>query len=67
MKAQNVSLIRELREILTRSNEIIALDITGVGISKSQIQIEVLEAKRRILSGEYLSQEAMEKDVENWS
>ncbi len=66
MKSDNVSLLREVKTILKGSNEIVAVDEGGKALTKSQMQIDLLKAKQRILSGEYISQEDFEKEAENW-
>lgn len=66
MKVTDVNLVREIKSILQGSNQVVGYRPDGTPITKTRLQSDILEAKRQIESGEYTTQEDLEKESETW-
>jgi hypothetical protein len=66
MKVQDIKLITQLKTILRNRDKVVATGIDGETISESQMRTDILEAKERINSGQFTSQDDVEQEVQNW-
>ena len=66
MKVQDIKLITQLKTILRNRDKVVATGIDGETISESQMRTDILEAKERIMSGQFTSQDDLEQEVQNW-
>lgn len=65
-KVKDVNLIRAMKKMLQKRDEIVGYKSDGSSIAQSEMQSDILDAKNRILSGEFTTQEDMEKESESW-
>jgi len=67
VKIDDIKLIEKIKALLTnKSNPILGYEINGELITRSQLVKQIEEAEVRIDGGEYISQENLEKQSENW-
>ena len=66
MKVQDIKMITQLKTILHNRDQVIAYEADGQPITESQMRSDILEAKERIKSGQYTTQEDLEREAENW-
>lgn len=66
-KIQDIRLIVQIRELLMRKNDpVVGYEITGAPITRKQLIKRIEEAEQRIDNGEYVTQEDLERESENW-
>lgn len=67
MKIDDMSLIEEIKNLVeNKANPIMGFDIEGKAIPKAQLINQIEAAEERIDSGEFISQENLEKESESW-
>lgn len=66
MKVQDIKMITQLKTILHNRDQVVAYETDGQPITESQMRSDILEAKERIKSGQYTTQEDLEREAENW-
>lgn len=65
-KVKDVNLIRVMKRMLQKKDEITGYQADGSPITQAQMQSDILGAKDRILSGDFTTQEDLEKESESW-
>ncbi len=66
-KIQDIRLIVKIKELLMRKNDpVVGYEITGAPITRKQLIKRIEEAEQRIDNGEYVTQEDLERESENW-
>ena len=66
MKVQDVTIVSEIKTMLLNRNKVVGYEADGQAITASQMKSDILSAKKRIESGQYTTQEDLEREVENW-
>ena len=56
----------KLRELISSKGEIVGSRPGGEAITKKELVIRAKKAEEDIAAGRYISQEDLEKEVENW-
>ncbi|HNS30897.1 MAG: hypothetical protein UZ12_BCD005002471 [Bacteroidetes bacterium OLB12] len=66
-RIQDIHIIEQIKGLLKqKSNPVVGYEITGAPITRTQLIKQIEEAERRIDNGEYVTQEDLEKESENW-
>ena len=66
-RIQDIHIIEQIKELLRKKNNpVVGYEITGAPITRKQLIKRIEEAEKRIDNGEYVTQEDMEKESENW-
>ena len=64
---QDIRIIEQIKELLRRKNDpVVGFGIEGDPITRKQLVKRIEEAEKRIDSGEYTTQEDLEKESEGW-
>jgi len=66
-RIQDIRIIEQIKQLLKKKNNpIVGYEIDGAPITRKQLIKKIDEAENRIDNGEYISQEDLEKESENW-
>ena len=65
MNISNASLLKKINSILDEEM-IVGFTAEGTPLTKKQYDDRLLLAEKQIESGNYISQEDLEKEIENW-
>ncbi len=66
-RIQDSSIIEQVRNLLKeKNNPVMGYNLQGFPLTRKQLVKQIEEAEKRIDSGEYISQEDLEKDSESW-
>lgn len=66
-RIQDIQIIEQIKGLLKqKNNPVVGYEITGAPITRKQLIKRIEEAERRIDNGEYVTQEDLEKESENW-
>lgn len=64
---EDVDIIEQVKELLNqKSNPVVGYGINGAPITRKQLIKRISEAEERIDKGEYITQEELEKESQNW-
>lgn len=66
MKVQDITLITQVKNMLRNSDKVLAYKSNGQPITEPQMRAEIIEAKERINSGQFTTQDDLDREVENW-
>jgi hypothetical protein len=67
LKVQDKRIIAEVRELLVqRHDPIVGYELDGSPITRSVLLQQLEEAEQRVANGEFITQEDLEKEAENW-
>ncbi len=66
IKVQDIQIITQLKTMLRNREQVVAYETNGQPITEAQMRSDILDAKERINSGKYTTQENLEKEVDNW-
>lgn len=66
-RIQDIRIIEQIKELLKqKNNPVVGYEISGDPITRRQLVKRIEEAEKRIDNGEYITQEDLEKESENW-
>jgi hypothetical protein len=66
-RIQDIQIIEQIKQLLKqKNNPVVGFEINGEPITRKQLIVRIEEAEKRIDNGEYISQEDLEKESENW-
>lgn len=65
-RIQDISIIEQIKQLLKKNNPVMGYDIKGAPITGKQLIQRIEKAEQRIDKGEYITQEDIEKESENW-
>lgn len=66
-RIQDIRIIEQIKELLKKKNNpVVGYEISGDPITRRQLIKRIEEAEKRIDNGEYIPQEDLEKESENW-
>ncbi len=66
-RIQDIRIIEQIKQLLKqKNNPIVGYEITGEPITRKQLIMLIEKAEKRIDNGEYITQEDLEKESENW-
>jgi len=66
-KTQDIKIIEQIKSLfLKKTDALVGYDIHGRSITRQQLIERIEEADRRIDKGEYITQQDLEKEAENW-
>jgi hypothetical protein len=66
-RVQDIHIIEQIKELLKqKNNPIVGFEIDGNPITRKQLIKRIEEAETRIDNGEYITQQDLEKESENW-
>jgi hypothetical protein len=66
-RLQDIHIIEQIKQLLKqKNNPIVGYEINGEAITRKQLIKRIEEAETRIDNGEYVTQEDLEKESENW-
>lgn len=67
-RVQDVQIIKQIKQLLLqqKKNPTTGYDISGNPITRKQLIARIEKADNRIDNGEYITQEDLEKESENW-
>ena len=64
---EDIDIIEQVRELLNqKGNQVVGYGINGTPITRKQLIRRIEEAEERIDNGEYITQEDLEKESQNW-
>jgi hypothetical protein len=65
-RIQDIHIIEQIKQLLKRQNPVVGYGINGNAITRKQLIKRIEDAEQRIDNGEYITQEDLEKESENW-
>lgn len=66
-RLQDINIIEQIRQLLKqKNNPVVGYEINGDPITRKELIKRIEEAEERIDGGEYITQEDLEKESENW-
>ncbi len=66
-RIQDIHIIEQIKQLLKqKNNPVVGYEINGDPITRKQLIKRIEEAEKRIDNGEYVTQEDLEKESENW-
>lgn len=66
-RIQDIHIIEQIKQLLKqKNNPVVGYEINGDSITRKQLIKRIEEAEKRIDNGEYVTQEDLEKESENW-
>jgi hypothetical protein len=64
---EDIDIIQQVKELLNQKGiQIVGYRMDGAPVTKKQLIKQIEEADARIDSGEYITQEEVEKESQNW-
>jgi uncharacterized protein (UPF0297 family) len=64
---EDIDIIQQVKELLNqKGNQVVGYRMDGAPVTKKQLIKRIEEADARIDSGEYITQEELEKESQNW-
>ncbi|MFM9839338.1 MAG: hypothetical protein ACKVOQ_13805 [Cyclobacteriaceae bacterium] len=64
---EDIDIIKQVKELLNqKGNQVVGYRMDGSPVTKKQLIKRIEEADARIDSGEYITQEELEKESQNW-
>ncbi|PCE64848.1 hypothetical protein [Sediminicola luteus] len=64
LQTQKMSVLQQIKEVFEK--DIVAYTVDGRPLTKSAYKKELLESEAQIARGEFITQEDLEKESENW-
>jgi hypothetical protein len=66
-RIQDIHIIEQIKQLLKqKNNPVVGYEINGNPITRKQLIKRIEEAEKRIDSGEFITQEDLEKESESW-
>jgi hypothetical protein len=66
-RIQDIHIIEQIKQLLKqKNNPVVGYEINGNPITRKQLIKRIEEAEKRIDNGEFVTQEDLEKESENW-
>jgi hypothetical protein len=66
-RIQDIHIIEQIKQLLKQQNNpVVGYEINGDPITRKQLIKRIEESEKRIDNGEYVTQEDLEKESENW-
>ncbi len=66
-RIQDIHIIEQIKQLLKqKNNPVVGYEINGDPITRKQLVKRIEEAEKRMDNGEYVTQEDLEKESENW-
>ncbi|HYF67528.1 MAG TPA: hypothetical protein VD884_05295 [Ohtaekwangia sp.] len=66
-RIQDIHIIEQIKQLLKeKNNPVVGYEINGNPITRTQLIKRIEEAETRVDNGEYVTQQDLEKESENW-
>lgn len=65
-RIQDIQIIEQIKQLLNQKNPVVGYEINGDPITRKQLIKRIEAAEKRIDGGEYITQEDIEKESQNW-
>lgn len=66
-RIQDIHIIEQIKQLLKeKNNPVVGYEINGNSITRTQLIKRIEEAETRVDNGEYVTQQDLEKESENW-